>query len=65
MLAVAKLDLAFNCLICERFVRVAHLSGIEDSEKRALPIKNCPYCGPVDFEVMQLCREVVTGCKAN
>jgi len=65
MLAVTKLEFATTCLICEKFVRVAPLSGIEDSEKRALPIKNCPHCGPIDFEVMQLCREVVTRCKAN
>lgn len=65
MLSVTKLEPDATCLICERLLRVAPLSGIEDGGRRVLPIRNCPYCGPVDFEVMQLCREAVIGSRTN
>ena len=65
MLPVDRLNLATKCEICDNFVRVAPLSGIEEWQKLALPIRNCPDCGPVDLQVMQSCRESTIGCARN
>jgi hypothetical protein len=40
-------------------------AGIEVGGDTMLQISLCRGCGPVDFELMQLCREVTIGCSVN
>jgi hypothetical protein len=39
--------------------------GVEVHGHIALPIKRCLTCGPIDLDIMQLCRDVTIRCANN
>lgn len=39
--------------------------GVESDEESTWPIRLCHRCGPIDLELMQLCREITIDCKVN
>ena len=55
---------AIRCEICGRSSVNPATSGIE-SDEDAVVITVCHSCGPIDLEVMELCRESTVGCSAN
>ena len=65
MFELQEYQTKFYCEICESTVEKSSLAGIEIEYSTAKPIKTCCHCGPVDFEVMQLCREAVIGSRTN
>ena len=61
-----QLDLNdYKCEVCGESEKKPPLTGVDIQYRIAKPIQACRDCGPIEYEVMQLCREVVTGCKAN
>ena len=55
----------FLCAVCGKTTEKATLGGVDLSGKVLTPIEVCPYCGPIDLEAMQLCRETATDCMRN
>lgn len=51
----------FLCEICDQHFHNLPLGGIvlEDAVQR--PLRICPECGPVDWDVMEFCREAIVG----
>jgi hypothetical protein len=39
--------------------------GVEVHGHIALPIKRCLTCGPIDLDIMHLCRDVTIRCANN
>jgi hypothetical protein len=55
----------FTCEVCGQSLAKPTFAGIEVGGDTMLQISLCRGCGPVDFELMQLCREVTIGCSVN
>lgn len=51
----------FTCPICGNFSVNLPLGGLMDTGSKVDPIKICPYCGPVYWEVMEICQEIAVG----
>lgn len=52
-------DIAFFCAICGETSAGWPTGGLACPGSFLLPIVICPSCGPVHWEVMQMCREAV------
>jgi transcription elongation factor Elf1 len=55
----------FTCEVCGQSAANPTIVGIESERDIMLQISLCHSCGPIDLELMQLCREVTLGCAAN
>jgi RNase P subunit RPR2 len=55
----------FFCEICEQLVVKPLTMGIESDQRFSSLIQLCPDCGPVDLDLMQLCRELTISCSLN
>ena len=55
----------FLCAVCGKTTEKAALGGIDAFGNILMPIEICSYCGPIDLEAMQLCREIATDCMRN
>jgi len=55
----------FTCEVCGQSAANPTTVGIESEKDIMLQISLCPSCGPLDLELMQLCREVTVGCTVN
>lgn len=55
----------FFCEICETAAVDPLTMGIESSREFDSLIQLCRGCGPVDLDLMQLCREATIHCAAN
>lgn len=53
------------CEVCEEPMASPIISGLELKNFAQIPIRMCKSCGPIDLDVMQYCREIVTGCNDN
>ena len=53
------------CEVCEKLMINPTISGLELKNFTQIPIRMCPSCGPIDLDLMQFCREIVTGCNDN
>ena len=53
------------CDICGGFSEGLSLGGLSFEGSMATPIHACPSCGPIDWEVMQICCETVVGSNLN
>jgi len=58
-------EVVFICEICGESNRELPLGGLTDVMSMTFPIGTCPSCGPIDWEVMQICRETVVGSNLN
>jgi hypothetical protein len=54
-----------TCEVCGQTVAKATTVGIESERDIMWQIPLCRTCGPIDLELMQLCREITLGCSAN
>lgn len=55
----------FTCGICGQTAANPTTLGIESERDIMLQIPLCHGCGPIDLELMQLCREITIGCTLN
>jgi hypothetical protein len=55
----------FTCEVCGESAPNPTTVGIESEKGVMLQIPLCHGCGPIDLELMQLCREITLGCTAN
>ena len=53
------------CEACEIGNLNQTVMGMEINESDQQPIYLCEKCGPIDLELMQFCRELVTRCDNN
>jgi hypothetical protein len=59
------LDLPNKSLVCEVCSQNIHnpaTIGFESDQTGTWPIRLCHRCGPIDIDLMQLCREITVGC---
>jgi transcription elongation factor Elf1 len=55
----------FACEVCGKRTINPKTMGIELDKDAVSPIQLCHHCGPIDVDVMQLCRETTIGCTDN
>jgi len=46
---------------CERLL----VCGLLETGSMTIPIETCIHCGPIQWEVMQICRETTIGSFLN
>jgi len=63
MLELQNKDLV--CEVCGENIDIRATVGLESDRDITWPIRLCHRCGPIDIDLMQLCREVTTGCTDN
>lgn len=51
----------FICPICGNYSVKLPLGGLMDTGSKADPIMICPHCGPVYWEVLEVCQEIAVG----
>jgi hypothetical protein len=56
---------AFVCEACDESVANPAMMGIESDRHLSLSIRLCQSCGPIDLDLMQLCREITVDCNKN
>ena len=52
----------FVCEVCGGGEENAATVGVELDRDIISPIRLCRHCGPIDIELMELCREITVGC---
>jgi hypothetical protein len=55
----------FVCEVCGDGADRAATVGVESESGHISPIRLCHRCGPIDIDLMQLCREITIACTAN
>lgn len=55
----------FCCEVCGQSVANPTIVGIESERDSLSQVSLCYRCGPLDLELMELCREVTVGCTVN
>jgi hypothetical protein len=55
----------FACEVCGKSGDNETTTGIELDSDITRPIQLCHVCGPIDPELMHLCREITIGCAGN
>ena len=65
MIILALHSKDFVCEVCGQIAANPTTVGIESEKDIMLQIPLCDSCGPIDLELMQLCREVTVGCSVN
>ena len=55
----------FVCEICDKSVANSATVGLQSDRDTTWPVQLCRLCGPIDLDLMQLCREVTIGCTDN
>jgi hypothetical protein len=53
------------CEACEQNISSKIVIGIAATADARSPIYLCENCGPIDLDLMQLCRELTIGCHEN
>ena len=55
----------FVCEVCGESAANPRMVGVESDGDITLPIRLCHRCGPIDIDLMQLCREITIDCTDN
>jgi hypothetical protein len=55
----------FLCEVCGDGEDNAATVGLELESDMISPIRLCHHCGPIDTDLMQLCREITIACTDN
>jgi hypothetical protein len=53
------------CEVCGDGTDNATTVGVESDTDSVSPIRLCHRCGPIDIDLMQLCREITIACTDN
>jgi hypothetical protein len=56
---------AFVCEVCGESAANPRMVGVESDSDTISPIRLCHRCGPIDIDLMQLCREITIDCTDN
>ena len=65
MLVAGFLNRNFICEVCGESSAHPALTGIDMNRDAVSLIHLCQACGPVDLDLMQICRELTIGCADN
>jgi transcription elongation factor Elf1 len=65
MITSALQSKRFSCEVCGQTIAKATTLGVELESNVIRQIALCRTCGPIDLELMQLCREITLGCSSN
>ena len=55
----------FVCEVCGESAAKPRMVGVESDRDITLLIRLCHRCGPIDIDLMQLCREITIDCTDN
>jgi hypothetical protein len=55
----------FFCEVCEQTAVKPAAMGIDANREFNSTIQLCRECGPIDLELMQICREATIECRNN
>jgi hypothetical protein len=55
----------FVCEVCGESAANPRMVGVESDRDITSPIRLCHRCGPIDIDLMQLCREITIDCTDN
>jgi hypothetical protein len=55
----------FFCEVCEETAMNRLAMGMDSNREFNSPIQLCRQCGPIDLELMQICREATIQCRNN
>ena len=55
----------FVCEVCGESAPNPRMVGVESDSDCISPIRLCHRCGPIDIDLMQLCREITIACTGN
>ncbi|HXV82543.1 MAG TPA: hypothetical protein VEG60_21985 [Candidatus Binatia bacterium] len=55
----------FVCEVCGDGADKATTVGVELEGDFISPLRLCHRCGPIDLDLMQLCREITIDCNVN
>ena len=58
-------EISYVCGICGQHSHYLPTGGVIRTDSMTFPIKLCPDCGPYQWEVMQICREITLGTLQN
>lgn len=58
-------EIIFSCNICGECSDKLPLGGLTDTASVTRPMSTCPSCGPIQWEVMQVCKEITLGSFLN
>jgi hypothetical protein len=56
---------SFFCEVCEQTAVNPVAMGMDGNQQFNSTIQLCRECGPVDLELMQVCREATISCRDN
>jgi hypothetical protein len=65
MRTVESLSKRLVCDVCDENIVNAAVAGLELNCDAMSRIGLCHHCGPIDLDLMQICREVTIGCADN
>ena len=55
----------FVCEVCGERAANSTTIGVESDRDITTAIQLCRGCGPIDPDLMQLCRDITIGCTKN
>ena len=55
----------FACEVCGESAANPRMVGVESDRDITTSIQLCRDCGPIDSDLMQLCRDITIGCTKN
>jgi len=55
----------FSCEVCGESTAIRTTMGLESDGGNTASIELCHGCGPIDLDLMQLCREATIQCAGN
>ena len=58
-------EVKFTCDICGESCARFPVGGLLETVSMTIPIETCIHCGPIQWEVMQICRETTVGSHLN
>lgn len=58
-------EIILTCDICGEGSKRNPVGGLLETMSMTIPLETCIYCGPIDLEVMQFCKESTVGNHLN
>ena len=55
----------YMCEVCGDGADNRTTVGVESDSDMISPIRLCHRCGPINIDLMQLCREITIACTSN
>ncbi len=58
-------EITFDYTICGEHSEKLALGGITVPSSVMRPMSTCPSCGPIHWEILQVCKEITIGSYLN